>query len=106
MTTAIIPQIDTQAFKVCFNKLAKAKRATDIDGATMLIYLDTLKSLPMWAIEEAAAELQRTPTFGFPEAGVWFQAGQAEVHRRQRENLSSTVREWKDECRSCHDSGW
>lgn len=105
MTTAIVTQIDTQAFKVCFNKLAKAKRATDVDGATMAVYLETLKTLPMWAIEEAATELQRKPTFGFPEAGVWFEAAQAEVQRRNRESQVHR-REWRDECTACHDSGW
>lgn len=105
MTTAIVTSIDTNAFKACFNRLAKAKRATDVDGATMAIYLDTLKTLPMWAIEEAAQELQRKPTFGFPEAGVWFQAAQEEVQRRAREQVYQP-REWKDECRDCRDSGW
>lgn len=106
MTTSLVPHIDTQAFKVCFNRLAKAKRATDVDGATMAIYLETLKVLPMWAIEEAATELARKPTFGFPEAGVWFQAAQEEVARRMREEQVYRSREWKDECRDCKDSGW
>jgi hypothetical protein len=107
MTTALVSVVaDKKAFSVCFNRLAKAKRAKDIDSADMAIYYSVLSSSPLWAIEEAALELMRTPTFGFPTTDVWVQHIQAEVARRQRELLSRRQREWKDECTLCHDSGW
>lgn len=105
MTTALVPTADLTAFKVCFNKLAKGLRASDVDGATMVIYLEALRPLPMWAIEEAASELSRKPGYGFPTTAVWYAAAQAEVERRKREQLVAP-REWKSECRQCRDSGW
>lgn len=105
MSTALVGTLDTQAFKPVFNRLAKAKRATDVDGATMVIYFNVLKAFPLWAIEEAANELQRKHTFGFPTTDVWFQACEAEVARRLRETLVHG-REWTEECAACHDSGW
>lgn len=107
MTTAIVPAVaDKKAFAQCFNRLAKAKRAKDIDAADMQIYYTVLSSYPLWAIEEAAFELMRTPTFGFPTTDVWVKQIQAEIARRQREMLSHRQREWKDECLTCKDSGW
>lgn len=105
MTTAIVQPADRVLFLQCFNRLAKSKRAKDIDAADMQIYFDTLSPLPMWAIEEAANELQRTPTFGFPDAATWFQAAEKEIQRRLRESLIHG-REWKEECTTCRDSGW
>lgn len=102
---ALVPSADKKAFAQCFNRLAKAKRAKDIDAADLQIYFDTLKALPLWAVEEAANELQRTPTFGFPDAATWYQAADAEVKRRQRESLHQQ-RQWRDECHTCQDTGW
>lgn len=97
--------VEKQAFAQCFNRLAKAKRAKDIDAADLQIYYEALKALPLWAIEEAANELQRTTTYGFPTTDVWYQQADAEVQRRLRETLAHG-REWKEVCQGCHDSGW
>lgn len=105
MTTALVQAPEKLAFAQCFNRLAKAKRAKDIDAADLQVYFDTLKAFPLWAIEEAAAELQKKPSYGFPTTDVWFQQCEAEVQRRLRETLIHG-REWKDECRTCHDTGW
>lgn len=106
MTTAIVPATaDKKAFAQCFNRLAKAKRAKDIDTADMQIYYTVLGTYPLWAIEEAALELMKTPTFGFPTTDVWVKQIQAEIQRRDRDTVAR-AREWKDECKTCHDSGW
>lgn len=106
MTTALTPVgVDKKAFAQCFNRLAKAKRAKDIDQADMQIYYQVLEKFPLWAIEEAAFELMKTPTFGFPTTDVWVKQVEAEVQRRLRETLTHG-REWKEECTTCHDSGW
>jgi hypothetical protein len=106
MTTELAPAgTDKTAFAQCFNRLAKAKRAKDIDTADMQIYYSVLGKFPQWAIEEAADELMRTATYGFPTTDVWVKQVEAEIQRRLRETLSHG-REWKDECMTCHDSGW
>lgn len=108
MTTAeLVPAAaDKKAFAQCFNRLAKAKRAKDIDAADMQIYYAVLSGYPLWAIEEAALELMKTATYGFPTTDVWVTAIQAEVARRQRELLTRRQTAWKDECTTCRDSGW
>lgn len=99
------PGLDKTAFAQCFNRLAKAKRAKDIDQADMQIYYGVLGRYPQWAVEEASNDLMRTPTYGFPTTDVWVKAVEAEIQRRQRETVYQP-REWKDECNSCRDSGW
>lgn len=107
MTTEIAPAgTDKKAFAQCFNRLAKAKRAKDLDAADMQIYYSVLGSYPLWAIEEAALELMKTATYGFPTTDVWVTQIQAEIQRRDREQLSRRQTEWKDECTTCKDSGW
>ncbi len=105
MSTALVPEADKKAFAQCFNRLAKAKRAKDIDAADLQIYFDKLQQFPQWAIDEAASELQQKHTFGFPTLDVWYQQCEAEIARRLRENLIHG-REWKEECGQCRDSGW
>lgn len=104
--TTVVPMgVARFDFVTVFNRLAKAKRAKDIDSVDMDVYLAVLGNFPLWAIEEAANELMRTPTYGFPTTDVWVQQVEAEIARRSRESLSKR-REWKDECTACHDSGW
>jgi hypothetical protein len=106
VTTAIIPAVaDKTAFAQCFNRLAKAKRAKDVDAADMQIYYQVLGKFPLWAIEEAAFELMKTPTYGFPTTDVWVQQVEAEIQQRLRQTLTHG-REWKNECSTCRDSGW
>lgn len=105
MTTTLVPPPDKIAFAQCFNRLAKAKRAKDIDAADLQIYFDTLRAFPLWAIEAAALALQRLPTFGFPTTDVWVTAADAEVQRRLRDTLTRG-RAWQIECEACGDSGW
>ncbi len=104
--TAVVPiGADRKTFAQCFNRLAKAKRAKDIDTADLEIYYGVLGRYPLWAIEEAALELMKKPTYGFPTTDVWVQEVQAEIARRDRQNLTKQ-RAWKDECPTCGDSGW
>lgn len=106
MTTDLaLVGVDKKAFAQCFNRLAKAKRAKDIDQADLQIYYSVLGKFPQWAIEEAADELMRTTTYGFPTTDVWVQATEAEIQRRLRDSLTHG-RVWKEECSACHDSGW
>lgn len=105
MTTALTTALDSELFKACFNRLAKALRANDIDGATKAVYYEALKVLPTWAVEEAANELSRKGGSFFPTSAVWFTAAEAEVKRRQRESLHQQ-RQWKSECKVCDDTGW
>jgi hypothetical protein len=107
VTAAVVPAAaDKKLFAQCFNRLAKAKRAKDIDAADMQIYYAVLSTYPLWAIEEASLELMRISTYGFPTTDVWVKQIQAEIARRNRENLSHRQREWKDECTVCKDAGW
>lgn len=106
LSEALAPaDADRKSFAQCFNRLAKAKRAKDLDQADMQIYYDTLKAFPLWAIEEAARELQMKPTYGFPPTDVWVQQAEAEVQRRLRETLVHG-RTWVHDCETCRDSGW
>lgn len=93
------------AFAQCFNRLAKALRATDIDGATVQIYFDALADLPLWALEIGAVELSRRGGSFFPTTAVWHEAARHAVEHRLREALAGG-RVWREECMTCHDTGW
>lgn len=97
--------IDKGAFALCFAKLAKAKRLKGVDSSDLKLYESVLAKFPQWAIEQAVDALMCTATFGFPTTDVWVQHCEQAVQRRLRDTLV-LGREWKEECTSCHDSGW
>lgn len=107
MTEALITPAELEArrrlFDQCFNRLAKATRATDVDAATKRIYFDALADLPTWAIEDAELYLRRTKTF-FPSSGEWHQAGRTVVEARRKDLIAQPTRE--EVCTTCRDTGW
>jgi hypothetical protein len=104
-TTLASVEADKKAFAQIFNRLAKGKRARDIDVSDLQIYYNVLSPYPIWATEAAADELLRTSTFGFPSTDAWLQEVQAQIQRRLRQTLAGG-REWNDECPTCRDTGW
>ena len=62
---------EPERFAACLNKLAAATTTT-IDDAHYEAFWDTLKDLPIGAVEEAAQRLLRRDSAFLPSAGQWF----------------------------------
>lgn len=95
-------------FVQVFNRLCVALREKDADSATMQVYFDALKDLPMSAIQQGAQALQsELGRKWFPTTGEWRQAAQDAADRQLRTAVGQARDEpWHLECELCEDTGW
>lgn len=97
---------DRKAFDTAFNRLAKAGLIHDVDVVAKGVYFDALADLPLWAVERAALQLQRTPVKFFTSA-TWHQfASTVVVEQRRRDTVTLAGRRLlPEQCSQCRDTG-
>lgn len=98
--------IDRKPFDTAFNRLAKAGLIHDLDVATKGVYFDALSDLPLWAVERAAWQLQRTPVKFFTSA-IWHQfASTILLEQRRRDTVTLAGQKMlPEQCSQCRDTG-
>ncbi len=97
---------DRKAFDTAFNRLAKAGLIHDTDVVAKGVYFDALADLPLWAVERAALQLQRTPVKFFTCA-VWHQfSATALLEQRRRDTVTLAGQKMlPQQCSQCRDTG-
>lgn len=95
---------DKPAFSTAVSRLVLAMREPPFDTVRLQVYFDSLRSLPLAAIETAADEWSRTGGPKFPTTPQWYQAAYNQELARRRDlrpgrSLNAT-------CQDCSDTGW
>lgn len=110
MTLSLVSRTSTDAeFVPVFNRLVVALREpADDSGATLEIYWDVLKDLPLAAIEAGAMALMRERGRRFfPTTAEWRQAAETAQMQLLREAVKpARDAAWQHDCTACEDTGW
>ena len=100
---------DGLGFVHAFNRLAVATRlpAAEADEAMQRIYWEGLEDLPLQAVADAAAGLEKSAQW-FPKVAEWREAAKPLAAAARVKLLAGSVREepWHHECELCEDQGW
>lgn len=96
------------AFSKIFNRLCVALREKDTDAATLRVYYDALKDVPLEAVSAGADALKKEPgRKWFPTTGEWRHAADVALKEQLRHAIPAARREpWTHECDGCEDTGW
>lgn len=103
----MVTEIDKQAFKIAFNRLAVATRlpADQIDAVMQRIYFEGLAELSIDAIVEGGRVLEQSAQF-FPKVAEWREQARLAQLAQVKALPPGREQPWVDECGACGDSGW
>jgi hypothetical protein len=99
--------LDKARFNAAFNYLATATRlpAADLTPDSKRVYFDALSDLPTESVEGAAAQLAKGAQW-FPKVAEWRESARSYTRTAHVKALPEPVREWRNECDFCEDTGW
>lgn len=95
-------------FVKIFNRLSVALRAqADESGATLRVYFEALKDLPLALLASSATMLMKeSGRRFFPTTAEWRTAAEKIQIDQRRQFAAREPRDWQTECENCDDTGW